>query len=114
MASCIFCKIIAGDIPSKRVFEDDQCIALRDINPIAPTHLLVVPKRHIETMNDLQQADELLAGHLLRIGAQLAHTERIDGSGYRLVFNTNRDAGQTVFHIHLHVMGGRSMEWPPG
>ncbi len=114
MADCIFCKIAAGTIPSTKVFEDDRCIAFRDINPAAPTHVLVVPRKHLATMNDLTESDELLAGHLLRVGAQVAKQTGVDESGYRLVFNTNADGGQTVFHIHLHVLGGRGMHWPPG
>ncbi len=111
---CVFCKIIAGEIPSKKVFEDERCIAVRDVNPQAPTHVLVLPRKHIATMNDLVAEDEGLAGHLLRVGAQVAKAEAIDQRGYRLVFNTNAESGQTVFHIHLHVLGGRPMLWPPG
>lgn len=111
---CLFCRIIAGEIPGTKVYEDDQCIAIRDINPEAPTHVLVIPRQHLATMNDLRPEDELLAGHLLRVGALIAKQEHIDQRGYRLVFNTNGAAGQTVFHIHLHVMGGRSLHWPPG
>jgi histidine triad (HIT) family protein len=111
---CVFCKIIAGEIPSKKVFEDDRCIAVRDVNPQAPTHILVLPRQHIATMNDLTAEDEGLAGHLLRVGAQVAKGEGINERGYRLVFNTNGESGQTVFHIHLHVLGGRPMMWPPG
>lgn len=112
--TCLFCGIIAGDVPSTRVYEDESCVAFRDINPGAPTHVLVVPRKHIPTMSDLQEEDETLAGHLLRVGAQVAKSEGIAERGYRLVFNTNREAGQTVFHIHLHVLGGRPLEWPPG
>lgn len=111
---CLFCKIINGEIPAAKVFEDDRCIAIRDINPMAPTHVLVLPREHIATINDLTAEKEGLAGHLLRVGAELAKKEGIDQSGYRLVFNTNDDGGQTVFHIHLHVLGGRSFGWPPG
>lgn len=112
--SCLFCRIIAGELPSTRVFEDDTTYAFRDINPGAPSHVLVVPRKHIDSISALEEGDEALAGHLLRVGAQIAKSEGIADSGYRLVFNTNRDAGQTVFHIHLHVLGGRPMEWPPG
>jgi histidine triad (HIT) family protein len=111
---CIFCRIIAGEIPSKKVYEDERCIAICDLNPVAPTHVLVIPRQHIATMNDVAEADETLAGHLLRVGARVARQELIEEGGYRLVFNTNADAGQTVFHIHLHVLGGRPMQWPPG
>ena len=114
MGSCLFCRILAGEIPATRVFEDGQCIAIRDLNPQAPTHLLVIPRKHIDRVHAIEQDDELLTGHLVRVGAQLARTEGIQEGGYRLVFNTNADAGQTVFHIHLHVLGGRAMAWPPG
>jgi histidine triad (HIT) family protein len=112
--SCLFCKIVAGSIPAKTVFEDDRCIVIRDINPQAPTHLLVIPRTHVATINDLEEQHEPLVGHLLRVGAQVARDEAIDQRGFRLVFNTNADAGQTVFHIHLHVLGGRPLGWPPG
>lgn len=112
--SCLFCKIIAGEVPSTKVYEDESCYAFRDINPGAPTHVLVVPRKHIATISDLEPGDETVAGHLLRIGGEIAKAEGIAESGYRLVFNTNGHAGQTVFHIHLHVLGGRPMEWPPG
>src|SRR4051794_8835732 len=111
---CVFCRIIAGEIPSKRLYEDDRCIAIRDMNPVAPTHVLVIPRQHIATINDLTHETEPLAGHLLRVGSIVARQEDLEERGYRLVFNTNADAGQTVFHIHLHVLGGRSMQWPPG
>jgi histidine triad (HIT) family protein len=111
---CLFCKILAGDIPAKRIYEDDKCVVIRDINPMAPTHVLVLPRAHIPTMNDLAEQHETLAGHLLRVGAVVAKQEGIDENGYRLVFNTNADAGQTVFHVHLHVLGGRPLAWPPG
>lgn len=114
MSDCLFCKMVSGTIPVKKLHDDAQCIAIRDINPQAPTHLLVLPKKHIATMNDVAETDESLAGHLLRVGAQLAKSEGIAESGFRLVFNTNGDAGQTVFHIHLHVVGGRELGWPPG
>lgn len=112
--NCLFCKIIAGEIPSARVHEDDRAVVIKDINPGAPTHLLVLPRKHIATINDLAAEDEALAGHLLRVGAKVAKDAGLAERGYRLVFNTHEDAGQTVFHIHLHVLGGRPMEWPPG
>jgi histidine triad (HIT) family protein len=111
---CLFCKIIEGQIPAKKIYEDDTCMVIRDINPMAPTHVLVLPRLHIATMNELQEQHESLGGHLLRVGATVARQEGIDEGGYRLVFNTNADAGQTVFHIHLHVLGGRPLSWPPG
>ena len=111
---CLFCRIIAGEIPSTKVYEDDQCVAIRDLTPVAPTHVLVLPRKHIATMNDVALEDEGLAGHLLRVGAMVARQEGIDQRGYRLIFNTNGASGQTVFHIHLHILGGRTMHWPPG
>jgi histidine triad (HIT) family protein len=111
---CLFCKIIDGRIPGAIVHQDDHVVAFKDINPQAPTHVLVVPRRHIASLNELTPEDDGLVGELVRRGAALAkaagHAER----GYRAVFNTNADAGQTVFHIHLHVLGGRTMTWPPG
>ena len=112
--SCLFCKIINGEIPASIVYEDDQLLAFNDINPQAPTHVLVVPKRHIATLNDLHDGDATLVGTLVQRAAAIAKERGIDVAGYRTVFNTNRDAGQTVFHIHLHVIGGRSLGWPPG
>lgn len=114
MADCLFCKIIAGQIPSSNVFEDDDLFAFNDINPQAPMHVLVVPKRHIPSLNELQPADDALVGEMVRRAGLLAKERGYDGGGYRTVFNTNRDAGQSVFHIHLHVLGGRSLAWPPG
>ena len=114
MSDCLFCKMANGTIPVPRVHDDAQCFAIRDINPQAPTHVLVIPKKHVATTNELTEGDEQLAGHLLRIGAQIAKGAGIDASGFRLVFNTNGDAGQTVFHVHLHVLGGRALAWPPG
>ncbi len=117
MADCLFCKIRDGQIPSKRVYDDDRCFAFRDINPQAPTHVLVVPKEHIATVNDLMGADAAkkeLVGHLVSVAAKIAKDEGLAERGWRTLFNTNADAGQTVFHIHLHVIGGRQMSWPPG
>jgi histidine triad (HIT) family protein len=114
MSECVFCRIVAGTLPATRVFEDDRCLAFRDLHPAAPTHVLVVPRRHVATMNDFAEADEALLGHLLRTGAEVARTLGLAGSGYRLVLNTNGDGGQTVFHVHLHVLGGRALHWPPG
>jgi histidine triad (HIT) family protein len=112
--SCLFCKIIAGEIPSTKVYEDDRIIAFNDINPQAPMHVLVVPKKHISTLNDLSPAEDDLVGALVRAGAGIARERGHDGPGFRAVFNCNAQAGQTVFHIHLHVLGGRVMSWPPG
>ena len=112
--SCLFCKIIDGAIPAIRVYEDDHVIAFNDINPQAPMHVLVVPKRHIATLNDLSDADDGLVGAMVRVGTKVAKERGHDGPGFRTVFNCNGQAGQTVFHIHLHVLGGRALTWPPG
>ena len=112
--SCLFCKIIAGEIPSKRVYEDADLLAFEDINPQAPLHCLVVPRRHVATLNDLQPGDDGLVGAMVRAAAGIAKERGVDRAGYRTVFNCNSDAGQTVFHIHLHVLGGRRLGWPPG
>jgi histidine triad (HIT) family protein len=114
MADCLFCKIIAREIPASIVYEDDGMLAFNDINPQGPTHVLVVPKRHIATLNDLAPADDAIVGELIRRAAAIAKDRGIDAGGFRTVFNTNRDAGQTVFHIHLHLIGGRVLAWPPG
>ena len=112
--SCLFCRIIRREIPASIVHEDDHVLAFNDINPQAPTHVLIVPKRHIETLNALEPGDDQIVGELARRAAAIAHERGISEGGYRTVFNTNRDAGQTVFHIHLHLLGGRTMAWPPG
>jgi histidine triad (HIT) family protein len=114
MADCLFCKIIDGAIPASLVYEDDRVIAFNDINPQAATHVLVVPKRHIATLNDIGTEDDRLVGELVRRAAAIAKERGLSAGGFRTVFNTNRDAGQTVFHIHLHLLGGRTMAWPPG
>ena len=112
--SCLFCRIVRGEIPAARVYEDDHLVAYNDINPQAPLHVLVVPREHIATLNDLDPAHDALVGEMVRRGAALAAASGYETSGFRTVFNTNADAGQTVFHIHLHVLGGREMRWPPG
>ena len=114
MPECLFCKIIAHEIPASIVYEDDRVIAFNDINPQGPTHVLVVPRRHIATLNDLGAGDDQIVGELVRRSAAIAKERGIDAGGFRTIFNTNRDAGQTVFHIHLHLIGGRSLAWPPG
>ena len=112
--SCLFCKIVAGEIPAKRVYEDEIVVAFEDINPQAPVHVLVIPKRHVPTLNDLQASDDQLVGTLVRRAAAIAGERGLAAGGYRTVFNCNSDAGQTVFHIHLHLLGGRRLTWPPG
>jgi histidine triad (HIT) family protein len=112
--SCLFCRIIAGEIPGAKVYEDDHLVAFNDINPQAPMHVLVVPRQHIETLNALAPEHDALVGEMTRRGAALAAERGYAESGYRTVFNCNADAGQAVFHIHLHVLGGRRLSWPPG
>lgn len=114
MPDCIFCKIIAGEIPSQRVFEDDEILAFEDVSPAAPTHVLVIPKQHIETVNDLTGEQAELTGKLLLRAKAIAGERGLSEDGYRLVMNCMRGAGQTVFHIHLHLLGGRPFTWPPG
>jgi histidine triad (HIT) family protein len=111
---CIFCKIVSGAIPAARVFEDDRTVAFRDINPHAPTHALVIPRAHIASLSETTEEDEALLGHLLRVAARVAHEEGRAESGYRTVINTGADSGQSVFHIHVHVLAGRTLTWPPG
>lgn len=114
MPDCIFCKIASGDIPSDKVYEDDSLVGFRDIQPQAPTHIVIIPKEHIETVNDITEDDsELLSGMLLAC-QRIAKDEGLSENGYRIVINCNRDGGQSVFHLHAHVLGGRKMSWPPG
>jgi histidine triad (HIT) family protein len=112
MADCLFCKMVAGDIKPDVVFEDDNVLAFRDISPQAPIHILIVPKRHLATLNDLD--DDQLAGQLLLTAVKLAQQEGLAEDGYRTVFNCNKHGGQAVYHLHLHLLGGRQMSWPPG
>lgn len=114
MSDCLFCKMVNGDIEPDVVYEDDQVMAFRDINPQAPLHVLVVPKRHIATLNDLHAGDESLVGRMFLAAQQVAADAQVQERGYRTVMNCNPEAGQSVFHIHLHVLGGRPMAWPPG
>jgi histidine triad (HIT) family protein len=111
---CLFCKIASRQIPAKIVYEDDDMIAFRDINPQAPVHLLLVPRKHVATVNDLSAEDAELVGKLVLQAANLARAEGIAEGGYRTVFNCNADGDQNVYHIHLHLLGGRRMSWPPG
>lgn len=114
MTNCLFCKIIKGDIPGNIVYRDEQATAFRDINPAAPTHILIVPNQHIDSVNMLILDDEPLIGHLFTVAKNIAAQEGIADGGYRLIMNTNADAGQTVFHIHLHLLGGAPMKHPMG
>ena len=111
---CIFCKIINGDIPAKKVFEDDRLIVIEDIEPQAPNHLLIVPRKHIRTVLDLTTADNELIGHIHQVAGKIAHDLGFADDGFRLVVNCNADGGQIVWHIHFHLLGGRDMAWPPG
>jgi histidine triad (HIT) family protein len=111
---CLFCRIVAGEIATPKVYEDDRLIAFDDIHPQAPMHVLVVPRAHIATVNDLTPAHDALVGEMVRRGAAIAEARGFAASGYRTVFNCNAAAGQAVFHIHLHVLGGRTLAWPPG
>ena len=111
---CLFCKIASGEIPARLVYEDDAMVAFADLHPQAPVHLLLIPRRHIETLNALTAADDALIGALLRRASLLAHAEGLADRGYRTVVNSKADAGQTVFHLHVHLLGGRALGWPPG
>ncbi len=111
---CLFCKIIEKKIPAKIVYEDEKVLAFKDVSPQAPVHVLIIPKKHIATSLDIEEADNELVGHMYQIANKLAKQSGIADSGFRLVMNCHADAGQTVFHIHLHMLGGRSMQWPPG
>jgi len=114
MNDCLFCKMIAGEIPCNIVYENESVFAFRDIDPKAPTHILLIPRKHIRSINELGESDQTLAGELLLIAKKIAKDEGIDESGFRTIFNTNSDGGQTVFHMHMHILGGRKMVWPPG
>ncbi|MDP8237538.1 MAG: histidine triad nucleotide-binding protein [Candidatus Hatepunaea meridiana] len=114
MPDCIFCKIVAGEIPSDIVYQDDEIIAFKDINPQAPHHILIIPCRHIETILDLTTDDTALIGKMILNANNIARKLGLSKNGYRLVFNCKHDGGQDVYHIHLHLLGGRKMTWPPG
>lgn len=111
---CIFCKILSRKLPARIIFDDDRAIAFDDINPQAPVHVLVIPKKHISTTLDLSQEDNVLIGHLFQVANRIAVEKNIAERGFRLIMNTNPEAGQSVYHIHLHLLGGRAMLWPPG
>jgi histidine triad (HIT) family protein len=112
--ACVFCNIAAGTLPANIVYQDEDVVAFRDIQPVAPTHLLVIPRKHIASVNELAEEDAALVGKLFLTAKRLAAESGFAGSGFRLVMNTNEDAGQTVFHMHLHVLAGRYLAWPPG
>ena len=114
MSDCLFCKIVNGQIPASIVYQDDRLVAFKDINPQAPMHVLVVPRRHIDSLNALAAGDDGLVGEMVRRAAAIAREKGFADRGFRTVFNTNAEAGQTVFHIHLHVLAGRGLGWPPG
>jgi histidine triad (HIT) family protein len=114
MANCIFCKIVHGEIPASKVYEDDLVLAFKDINPAAPTHILIIPKEHIPSINEVTPAQQQLMGHILVVAARLAGELGLTEDGCRIVNNCGADGGQTVFHLHFHLLGGRSLQWPPG
>lgn len=111
---CLFCKIVAGEIPANIVYQDEQVIAFDDINPQGPQHKIIIPRKHIANLNDLNPADEMVAGHLMLTATALAKKLNVAEAGYRLVMNCNPHGGQTVYHIHMHLIAGRQMDWPPG
>jgi histidine triad (HIT) family protein len=112
--TCLFCRIVAGEIPSTKVREDDQVLAIRDIAPQAPTHVLVMPRRHVASLADLTDEDGALLGRIFAVAAEIAREEGIEAEGYRIVANHGRAAGQSVDHLHFHLLGGRDLAWPPG
>lgn len=114
MSDCLFCSIAAGDTTADVIYESDSVVAFRDINPQAPTHVLIIPREHISTINDLEPGQEALAGSLLTAAKSIAADEGLAENGYRVVMNCQQGAGQSVFHIHLHLLGGRPLHWPPG
>jgi len=111
---CLFCKIFAREIPAKEVFRDEEIVAFEDIRPVAPTHVLVIPKEHVTGIHDLTPAHATMLGRMVQVANRVADERKIDRDGYRLVFNKGPHAGQTVYHLHLHLLGGRTMGWPPG
>jgi len=111
---CIFCQVVAGEISADVIYQDERAVAFRDINPQAPVHSLVIPREHMDSLDDAAGRDEGVLGHLLRVAARVANSEGLSESGYRTVINTGAGAGQSVFHLHLHVIGGRPLKWPPG
>ena len=114
MSDCIFCKIIEKKVPARIVYEDDSVFAFEDVNPQAPVHTLIVPKKHISTLLDLKEEDSGLIGHIFKVAAKIAKDKGIAERGFRTVVNCNPESGQTVYHLHFHILGGRHMHWPPG
>ena len=114
MFGCVFCQIAAHEKPAKILYEDEDCVVFCDIRPQAPIHLLVIPRKHITSLNDGLEEEKVLLGHMMTIIGRVAKEQGIDGSGYRTVINTNAEAGQTVYHLHIHILGGRILRWPPG
>ncbi len=112
--SCLFCRIVASEIPADLMHQDELCVVIPDINPQAPTHLLVIPREHLESLDEASRKDEAMLGHLLRTSARVANEHGLTDGGYRTVINTGAGAGQSVFHLHVHVLGGRPLNWPPG
>jgi histidine triad (HIT) family protein len=112
--NCIFCKIAAGEIPSTRVYEDDVCVAFNDLTPQAPTHILIIPRDHVDSLDKAAKSDQDTLGHLLLTAAKIARDNSFAENGYRVVINTNADGGQTVFHLHVHLLAGRTFVFPPG
>lgn len=114
MTDCIFCKIAAGEIPADLLYEDDQVVCFPDLNPQAPFHALIIPRKHIATLNELDENNNAIIGHMMHAATKIAKKQGFDQAGYRTVMNCNDDGGQTVFHIHLHLLAGRRLSWPPG
>lgn len=114
MSDCLFCKIIKKEIPANIVFEDDNTVAFRDINPVAPTHILVIPKSHVSGLNDINNTNSEIMSQLTETANKVCEQEKIINNGFRFVINSGENGGQTVFHLHLHILGGRKLEWPPG
>ena len=114
MFGCVFCRIAAHEKPAKIYYEDERCLVIQDTNPQAPVHLLVIPRKHIASLNQTMEEDKTLLGHMMMLIKRMAKEQGIDGMGYRTVINTNAEAGQTIYHLHIHILGGRVMRWPPG
>ena len=114
VADCIFCKLAAGEIPSTRVYEDEVCVAFNDLSPQAPTHILIIPREHVDSLDTADQSNKTALGHLLLSAAAIAREQVFSENGYRVVINTNSDGGQTVFHLHVHLLAGRTFVFPPG